>query len=172
MTGADFWPMALALVFGLTMAVAMVWDIATYELPDTLSVVLVAAALAALVAGGAGWGALFGHVAAALGAFAFGVLMFALGQWGGGDVKFMAATSLWLGWPAVTAYVLAVAVAGGVLALVVLAFRRVRLPAAWEARPWLHRLHRPDQGLPYGVALGCGGLLLLRPAVASVLGAL
>jgi len=170
MAGADLWPMVLTVVFAGTMAVAMVWDMATYELPDTLSAVLVVAALAALATGGQGWGALLNHGLGALGAFAFGVLMFALGQWGGGDVKFLAATALWLGWPLLVAYVLAVAVAGGVLAILVLIFRRFPLPAAWAAWPWLERLHRPDQGLPYGLALGCGGLVVVRSAVASVLG--
>lgn len=167
---ATLWPMALMLVFGGTMVVAMVWDLATYELPDTLSAVLVVTALAALLAGGQGWGAWLDHGLGALAAFAFGVLMFALGQWGGGDVKFMAAASLWLGWPSLIGYLLVVAIAGGALAVVVLLFRRVRLPERWAAWPWLERLHRPDEGLPYGVALGCGGLIVLRPAVAAVLG--
>ena len=160
-------PPLLILVFAATMLIAMVWDIATYEIPDILSVVLVVVGCAALLAG-QGWGGLFGHGLGALGAFAFGVAMFALGQWGGGDVKFMAATSLWLGWPVLLDYLLLVAVAGGLLALTVLAFRRFKLPGAWAARPWLARLHRAEQGLPYGVALGIGGLALARPAVISV----
>jgi prepilin peptidase CpaA len=82
----------------------------------------------------------------------------------------MAAVSLWLGWPGLVGYCLVVAVAGGVLAAAVLVFRRLTLPAVWAARPWLARLHRADEGLPYGVALGVGGLVFLRPAVASVLG--
>lgn len=160
-------PPALTLVFVATMTVAMVWDLATYEIPDLLSLVLVVVGAAALLAG-QGWGGLAGHGFAALGAFAFGVAMFALGQWGGGDVKFMAATSLWLGWPALLDYLLVVAVAGGVLALAVLAFRRLKLPPGWAERPWLARLHRAEQGLPYGVALGIGGLAMARPVVVSV----
>ncbi len=167
MTATQFVPVALTVVFVATMLVAMVWDIATYEIPDTLSLVLVAVGAVALLAG-QGWGGFAGHALGALGAFAFGVLMFALGQWGGGDVKFMAASSLWLGWPVLIGYLFWVAIAGGVLGVAVLAFRRFRLPEAWAGRPWIARLHRAEQGLPYGVALGIGGLVMLRPAVASV----
>ena len=168
MSAPHFLPLALTMVFAGTMLVAMVWDIATYEIPDTLSVVLVGVGSAALLAG-PGWSGFAGHGLVALGAFAFGVAMFALGQWGGGDVKFMTASSLWLGWPVLVGYLFWVAVAGGVLGLVVLAFRRCKLPESWAARPWLARLHRAEQGLPYGVALGIGGLMMLGPAVASVL---
>ena len=167
MTVADFAIPALTVVFAATMLVAMAWDVATYEIPDTLSVVLVVVGVAALLAG-PGWAALGGHALTALAAFGFGLAMFALGQWGGGDVKFLAAASLWLGWPFLLGYLLVVAAAGGVLALVILGFRRLPLSDAWAARPWLARLHRAEQGLPYGVALGLGGLAMLRPAVASV----
>ncbi|MEI6557570.1 MAG: prepilin peptidase [Rhodospirillaceae bacterium] len=168
MTASSVVPLALGVVFATTMVVAMVWDLATFEIPDTLSLVLLATATLALLAG-PGWAALAGHAAGALGAFAFGVAMFALGQWGGGDVKFLAAASLWLGWPLLIGYLVWVALAGGALGLLVLAFRRFTRPESWAARPWLARLHRAEQGLPYGVALGIGGLVMLRPAVAGLL---
>ena len=160
-------PVILAVVFAATMLVAMGWDVATYEIPDTLSILLLAVGGVALLLG-QGWGGFALHALGALGAFAFGVAMFALGQWGGGDVKFFAAASRWAGWPVLAGYLFWVAVAGGGLALAVLAFRRFNLPEAWAARPWLARLHRAEQGLPYGVALGIGGLVMLRPVVASV----
>ena len=167
MTIVGFAPHALTAVFVAIMVVAMVWDFATYEIPDTLSLVLLGVGVLAPLAG-QGWGELGSHLLGALGAFAFGVAMFALGQWGGADVKFMAATALWLGWPVLVGYLLVVAAAGGVLALAVLGFRRFKLPEAWAARPWLARLHRAEQGLPYGVALGIGGLVMIRQAVASM----
>ncbi len=166
----DVWPGALTAVFAGAMVVTILWDLARFEIPDTVSVVLIVTGLVAIVASGQGWAGIASHGLGALAAFGFGVLMFALGQWGGGDVKFMAATSLWLGWPTLIVYCVVVSLAGGVLAVVVLIFRRLPLPRSWAGRPWLARLHGSDQGLPYGVALGGGGLLLLRPAVASVLG--
>ncbi len=169
MITADVVALALTVVFGGAMVVVVVWDIATYEIPDTLSLMLVLVGSAALLAG-QGWGGLGTHVLGALGAFAFGVVMFALGQWGGGDVKFLAATALWLSGPVLFGYILWVTIIGGGLALVVLVFRRFRLPECLAARPWLARLHQADEGLPYGVALGIGGLVMLRPAVITVMG--
>jgi prepilin peptidase CpaA len=170
MMESGVWPLILAAIFVAAMVVAMAWDLARFEIPDTLSVLLVVTALTALGAGGQGWSEFGLHGLSALAAFAFGVVLFGLGQWGGGDVKFMTAISLWLGWPGLFGYCLTVAVAGGVLAVAVLAFRRLTLPPAWAARPWLRRLHHEEEGLPYGVALGVAGLVFLRPAVASVLG--
>lgn len=162
--------MVLAVLFAVTMLVAAAWDVATYEIPDTLSVILVAGALIGLIAGGSGFGAIAAHGAAALLMFGLGVVLFSLGLWGGGDVKFLAATSLWFGWSDLPAYVLTVSLAGGVLALAILALRRLPVPAAWAAVPWLLRLRGPDQPLPYGVALGMGGLLLTGKAVAAITG--
>ena len=166
-SAVDLVPLVLTLVFAATMLVAIVWDIATYEIPDSLSVILLVVGVGALLAG-QGWSGLVSHALGAAVVFAVGVTMFALGQWGGGDVKFMAASSLWLGWPVLVGYVLWVAIAGGVLGVLVLAFRRWHLPEAWQERPWLARLHRAGQGLPYGVALGAGGLVMLHPAIVSV----
>lgn len=162
--------MVLALLFAVTMLVAAAWDVATYEIPDTLSVLLVAGALIGLIAGGSGLVTVAVHGAAALLMFGLGVVLFSLRLWGGGDVKFLAATSLWFGWHDLPAYLLAVSLAGGVLALAVLALRRLPLSAAWAAAPWLLRLRGPDQPLPYGVALGAGGLLLTGKAVAGIAG--
>ncbi len=170
MDDSGLWPWILTVTFAGAMVVAMVWDLVTFEIPDTLSVTLVVMALAALFLGGQGWSVISFHLLGGLGAFAFGVVMFSLGQWGGGDVKFMAAVSLWLNGLALIQYLLVAAIAGGVLAVAILVFRRFSLPHAWAERAWLAQLHRADKGLPYGVALGSGGLIMLGPAVAGVIG--
>ena len=48
----------------------------------------------------------------------------------------------------------------GVLAIVLLAFRRI-LSSNFTARPWVHRLLEYKGGIPYGVALGLGALGIL-----------
>ncbi|MEI8395620.1 MAG: prepilin peptidase [Rhodospirillaceae bacterium] len=160
----------LMVVLTGSMVVAIAHDIASFEIPDSLSIILIVAGVAGLLTGGQGWSGLLSHGLQAFAAFAFGVLMFGLGQWGGGDVKLIAATSLWLNGALFFSYLLLVALAGGVLAIVILLFRRCPLPVSWQARPWLLRLHQADQGLPYGVALGFGGLAVARSAVDAMLG--
>ena len=91
------------------------------------------------------------------------ILMFALfsqGWIGGGDAKLAAATALWLGWALILDYGLVASVLGGVLTLALLVSRRTSLPA-WAARlDWVARLHHPETGVPYGIALAAAGLAL------------
>jgi len=73
------------------------------------------------------------------------LLLFTIGAWGGGDVKLSAALLLWLPWADAAAAALIMAVAGGVLALLMLPFGRRAI----------------DRGVPYGVAIAVGAALPL-----------
>jgi prepilin peptidase CpaA len=90
---------------------------------------------------------------------------------GGGDVKLTAAAALALPPSEVGAFLLAIALAGGVLALLYLALSvivrrpapgiRHGLPARLlKAETW--RMHRRGP-IPYGVAIATGGLFTLIP---------
>jgi prepilin peptidase CpaA len=156
----------LTLLFALVMVVAMAWDAATLTIPDMLSLTLVAGFVVGAVARSAGWEAILGHAGAGVALFAIGAGLFHLGVWGGGDVKFSAAAGLWFGWGGLPAWLFMVALAGGVLAIGILVLRHgVAAPAPWWPG-WLCRLHRHDEGVPYGIALGFGGLLTLDRATA------
>jgi prepilin peptidase CpaA len=86
--------------------------------------------------------------------------MFSLGWIGGGDAKLAAATALWLGWAHILDYGLIASVLGGIITLGLLLGRRMQLPA-WASRlNWLSRLHHPETGVPYGIALAAAGLAL------------
>lgn len=161
-------PVLLTALFALAMVVAMVWDVGTYEIPDTVSVMLVLGALAGLVVGEGAFSRLSVHATVALASFAAGLGLFVARLWGGGDVKLFSATTFWFDWNALPAYLLAVAVAGGAVTLALMAFRRLPLPRRWQEVVWLARLRRPDQGVPYGVALGLGGLFCLDRATAAI----
>nr|WP_047167914.1 prepilin peptidase [Sphingomonas sp. Y57] len=80
------------------------------------------------------------------------LLLFAIRAWGGGDVKLGAALLLWLpGGEALRAAAI-MAVAGAVLALLILAFGR----------------RATDRGVPYGVAIAIAGALPLAGRLAPV----
>jgi prepilin peptidase CpaA len=86
--------------------------------------------------------------------------LFSRGWIGGGDAKLAAATALWLGWALMLDYSLIASLLGGVLTLGLIASRNMRLPA-WAARlDWVARLHHPETGVPYGIALAVAGLAL------------
>ncbi len=135
-------------------------DLTSYEIPNWLPVLIVADFFAAALAGrfdlaDVGW-----HLSAGLAVLAVGVVVFARGIVGGGDAKLLASCAVWSGWSGLPRFFLAVAIVGGLLALLILCLRRVKLPAAWTERAWIRRLHSPGQGLPYGVAIAIGGVLV------------
>lgn len=89
-------------------------------------------------------------------AFAF----FAFGWIGGGDAKFAAATVLWIGLGPLLPYIVYSGLLGGALTLLLLAVRNLPLPAPMQRIAWIDRLHDKKQGVPYGLALAAGGLLV------------
>lgn len=143
------------------LAAAAGWDLASYTIPNFLSVLLLGAfavfAVAAhLSPAQIGWHALAGLVGLLAG-FSF----FALGWIGGGDAKIFAGVLLWLGFSDVMPYTLLASVMGGVLTLGLLAARQLPLPALLARQPWIVHLHDPKSGIPYGVALAAGAFLIL-----------
>jgi prepilin peptidase CpaA len=86
--------------------------------------------------------------------------LFTRGWIGGGDAKLAAATAPWLGWALMLDYGLLTSILGGALTLGIVLSRRTPLPS-WAARlDWVARLHHPDNGVPYGIALAAAGLFL------------
>lgn len=154
---------ALTWLFALTLMIAMAWDVARLEIPDTASVVLVVGFVVGTAWSGA-WGAAGWNLLAGVAVFAIGVALFQMGIWGGGDVKLGGAIALWLGWGGLPPWLMATAMLGGVLALAILLLRKVPEAKVGRWPGWLKRLHEPREGIPYGVALGLGALLLIDRA--------
>lgn len=149
------------MVFPALLALAAGWDIASYTIPNRIPLAIAAAFTVFALAAGFG-GAQFGlHLAAGLVALAAGFAMFAAGYIGGGDAKLFAATALWFGFHDLPAYALTAAVLGGGLTLAILLARRMPLPAGLVRQGWIARLHDPRAGIPYGVALAAGALVVL-----------
>jgi len=95
--------------------------------------------------------------------FAVGYLIFMLRAMGGGDIKLMTACSLWAGMEGLLEYFLAVAVAGGLLSVVLLILRPV-MPQ-WLARlPGERKIPRVltmGEPVPYGLAIAVAFLWML-----------
>lgn len=154
--------MALEVICGAAFACALVFaavsDTLTFEVPNFVSIGLVAvfAATAPFYLSFAqlGW-----HAVVGLAVLIVGFLLFAVGILGGADAKVLAAAALWFGWPAAYEFVVLVALFGGALALLLMGFRHVRLSERLLARRWLARLHDRGEGIPYCMAIGPAGLI-------------
>lgn len=158
----------LVFIFPLLLLVAAASDVARYEIPNWVSVVLV---LGYLFAGGLG-GVPLAHLGTNLltgvAVFAVGAVLFYFRVFGGGDVKLLAASAVWVGWTYLFSYLVVVALVGGIVTLLLLTFRwlnkfvrKVNDPlTADRGGTWLGRLLSPERGVPYGVAIATAGLLL------------
>lgn len=91
--------------------------------------------------------------------FAVGLLIFAKGWAGGGDIKFIIAACLWTPPHLLMALLLTVALAGGALSVFLLTmhYLRKRQAAGGDATAMLPLGKRPA---PYGVAIACGCLVI------------
>jgi prepilin peptidase CpaA len=100
------------------------------------------------------------HIGAGAIVLAVAFACFAFGWIGGGDAKLLSAVALWFGFAQVMNYLLYASLIGGALTLLLLQFRQWPLPHALTDQAWLDRLHAKDSGIPYGIALAIGALMV------------
>jgi prepilin peptidase CpaA len=156
---------SLLLVFPVLMVFAAMMDLFTMTIPNRISIVLVAAFLVVAPLTQMAWEQFFIHLGTGFAVLALGIALFAFGLLGGGDAKLLAAASLWIGFDALVSYMVMVAIMGGLLSLVLLAYRGL-LPPKWLlGQRWALRLHNKKEGIPYGLALS-GAALWVFPTTA------
>jgi len=100
------------------------------------------------------------HVAAAGLVLVFAFVFFWRGWIGGGDAKLVTATALWFGFEHLLDFMIYAALLGGVLTVIMLQFRKLPLPGVLARQPWIQRLHEKGGGVPYGIALAAGAMLV------------
>jgi len=148
-------------IFPFCMVFAIVSDVLSMTIANRVSVILVASFMVIAPLTGMDWAAYGWHLAA--GAFVLCVtfVLFALGGMGGGDAKLMASTAVWMGFSGqLMQYLVYAAVLGGLLTVFVLIYRGSPLAAFTGGNPFLRHFANEKVGIPYGVALGLGGLLV------------
>lgn len=148
------------IVFPLGMAYGAASDFFTLTIPNRLVLALLVgfAVMAPMV--GMDLNTLLLHVAASAVVLFCAFVFFAFGWIGGGDAKFAAVIVLWLGWSHTLDFVLASALFGGLLTLIIIFFRSKMLPAFALRQAWLFRLHDPKAGVPYGIALAAAAMIV------------
>lgn len=152
--------LAILTVFPAAVAFAGAMDLFTMTIPNRISLAMVAGFIVLAPVAGLGLGDIANHAGAGLLVLAVGVLLFIPGWVGGGDAKLAAAVALWLGFENLTIYLFYVALTGGVLTLLFMRARVHPLPAFVSSQPWAMRLHDRRTGVPYGIALAAGALLV------------
>lgn len=160
------------MVFLALSAFAAFSDITRYQIPNWVSLAIIAdfTAVAAIgaVSGGLDPLVIAWHLGAGALLLIAGFALFAIGIIGGGDAKLLAASALWFGWSGMFPYVILMTLIGGLLALVILGLRRFVPPQAWSGQAWLIDLRSGEHGIPYGVAIAAASWLMVCPLISRI----
>lgn len=135
-------------------------DLRTMQIPNRLILLLLAGYVVAALLGGLTLFDIAWSFAAASIVFAFGFIGFSCRWMGGGDVKLLTVSALWLGAGNLAPFIFYTAIFGAGLTILLLIFRAVRLPVSWQGQEWISRLHHRDTGVPYGVAIAAAAVLV------------
>jgi prepilin peptidase CpaA len=148
------------LVFPTLMAFAASSDLFTMTISNRVTLALVGGFVAMAFISGMSPSDVLAHAGAGATVLAVTFLFFARGWIGGGDAKLAAATALWFGFDHLVVYLLYASVFGGALTLAMIRFRLMPLPQVLADQEWVKRLHQPNGGVPYGIALAAAALLI------------
>ncbi len=151
---------ARILVFPALMAFAAASDLLTMTISNRVSLALAAGFLALALASGMGLSEVLSHLGAGGIVLAASFACFFFGWIGGGDAKMAAAAALWFGFGHLLEYLVYASLFGGALTLLLLQFRQWPLPGLLAGQSWLLKLHAKDGGIPYGIALATGALVV------------
>jgi prepilin peptidase CpaA len=147
-------------LFPALMAFAAASDLLTMTISNRVSLLLAAGFLALALLSGMGFYDILSHLGAGGTVLAMAFGCFAMGWVGGGDAKVAAAAALWFGFGDLLNYLVYASLFGGALTLALLQFRQWPLPYACAGQAWLLKLHAKDSGIPYGIALAIGALMI------------
>lgn len=147
-------------LFPALMAFAAASDLFTMTISNRVSLVLAAGFLALALLSGMPFLDILSHIGAGATVLVIAFGCFAMGWIGGGDAKVAAAAALWFGFGHLLSYLLYASLFGGALTLLLLQFRQWPLPWQLAGQPWLLKLHAKETGIPYGIALAIGALMI------------
>jgi prepilin peptidase CpaA len=151
---------ARLLLFPALMAFAAASDLFTMTISNRVSLALAAGFLVLALLGGMGLHDILTHIGAGAAVLAVAFACFAMGWVGGGDAKIAAGAALWFGFGDLLNYLVHASLFGGALTLLLIQFRQWPLPYPLAGQAWLLRLHDKQSGIPYGIALAIGALMV------------
>ena len=152
--------LARLLLFPALMAFAAASDLFTMTISNRVSLALAAGFLVLAALSGMAPTEILVHIGAGAAVLIVAFGCFAMGWIGGGDAKVAASGALWFGFAHLMDYLLYASLFGGALTILLLGFRQWPLPYPLAGQAWLNRLHDRQSGIPYGIALALGALMI------------
>jgi prepilin peptidase CpaA len=163
-------PASHLLPLGGCLVIGTVWDLAKRRIPNLVTGAVAFFGIVAQLVDKGGWSAASG-VGAAVISLAVLYRPWVAGGIGGGDVKLAAAVAIWVGLGGMIRYALAVAAAGGVVALVMYLSSRksirqdvktnLTLAALQQTLPTVEVGAAGRLSVPYGLAIAAGAAFAL-----------
>lgn len=151
---------SLALFFPFLMIYAAMSDLVSMTISNKVSLVLMGGFMVFAILIGLDWQTIAWHWAMFAIVLVCGFTLFSFGVIGGGDAKLAASTALWFGWDYILEYIYVSSILGAVLTIAIVYFRAQNLPMRLGKVDWIARLYKNETGIPYGIALGAGALLV------------
>lgn len=143
-----------AISFFVLCLYAALIDIETLTIPNWLNGWLAFLFVPAVIVAAPGWEVAGWHLLVGAIAFVVSVGLFFVGVYGGGDAKLIPAVLLWLGPAGVAPFLIATAIAGGILTILIVIMRGL-VPKG--VTPGFGVATFEDRkGIPYGVAITAG----------------
>ncbi len=150
---------AIFLIVPLCLAFAALNDLFTMTIPNRISAVLLISFVVVAPFSGMDVHTFAMSFFAGLIVFAATFALFALNTMGGGDAKLLTASAIWFGFDtALTVYMVAVALFGGILTMGILVIRSYRQEIMVTGLPIPDSLLVAKK-VPYGIAIAVAGLL-------------
>jgi len=161
-------------VLGLV-AVAAYTDLVKFKIPNIIPVLIVLSFVVALVVDIFTDGSVFqspvNHLVTGVVVFIVMLVLFFMRLFGGGDAKLIPAVALWIGIQGLPVFLIVTTMAGGVLALLSVFFRKTKIGQVLLTKlryhpklilklagSWFDAMSRGETLIPYGVAIAIGAL--------------
>ena len=143
---------ALMLLAGGALILAAGFDIVRFQIPDVFALVILVSGLAHCLITRS---SLPSHAAAPIVTLMAGLLVFRAGIMGGGDIKLLVATAAWTGLAGLMPLLIAISLAGGVVAMILFLARATTANFGKSSTLPVLQAGAP---IPYGVAIALGSL--------------
>ncbi len=143
--------------FFLLCIFASLKDLASLKIPNWVNAGFVILFFPAALVAGMGWETFGWHLLIGFIAFAAGFALFSFNLIGGGDAKMIPGVILWVGPSGALSFLIGTALAGGALAVIVLAARKT-VPEPF-APGFARATLQEGAGVPYAVAITVGAFM-------------
>jgi prepilin peptidase CpaA len=152
---------SIFVVFPFCMLFAAISDMLSMTIANRVPLLLVAVFAVVAPLTGMEWSVYGLHFAAGGIVLVATFTLFAMGGMGGGDAKLLAASALWMGLNVqLVEYLVFSAFLGGVLTLAILSYRNSAISVFTSRNMFMRNFSESAGGIPYGIALGIGGLIV------------